>query len=159
MSTTDVAAGPVVDQEIVVLPDAIDLGDPSPPVLAPAPAEERTTRLVLRHLDLRSVLRLSAVFYACAWVVLLIAGVVLWLGAAAVGVVGNVEHFMRDIGFDGFRFLPLQLFRAAAIAGIVLVAAGTAANVLAAALYNLLGDAVGGLGVTVAEEGGHERRR
>ena len=42
----------------------------------------------------------DAVFYVCAWVVLLIAGVVLWAGAAATGVVGNVEHFMRDIGFE-----------------------------------------------------------
>src|SRR5438067_9297765 len=124
MSTTEFVAAPAGAPGIAAVPEAIDLRDHA----APTPAsQERRTRLVLRHLDVASVLRLSAVFYLCAWVVLLIAGVVLWAGAAATGVVGNVEHFMRDIGFDGFRFLPLRLFRAAAVAGVVLVAAGTAA--------------------------------
>jgi len=50
--------------------------------------------LVLRKLDPWSVLKLSLVFYLALFVVILVAGVLLWAGRRAVGVVGNIEHFM-----------------------------------------------------------------
>ena len=112
----------------------------------------RTTRVVLRKLDAWSVLKLSLVFYLALFVVILVAGVLLWLGATAAGVIGNVEHFMEDIGFNDFKFVPDKLLGGFALGGLALVVAGTCANVLLAALFNLMGDIVGGLKLTLQED-------
>ena len=156
MSTTDYAAPPVA-------------ADPSPVVArppaagaraaAPATRPARTSRVVLRHVEPSSVLKLSLVFYLCVCAVLLVAGTILWIGASLTGIVGNVESFFRDAGFDGFEFSPLQLLRAFTVIGLILVATGTAANVLLAKLFNVLSDSVGGIRVTLAEDVAAERQR
>jgi len=123
-------------------------------VVAPrrATAGGRTTRVVLRKLDVWTVLKLSLVYYLALFVVLLVAGMLLWAGATAVGVVGNIEGFMVDIGFEDFRFIPSELLGGFALAGLVLVVAGTFANVLLTALFNLMSDVVGGVKLTLQED-------
>ena len=86
--------------------------------------------------------------------VILVAGVLLWAGAEAVGVVGNIENFMVDIGFEDFTFVPGKLLSGVALGGLVIVVAGTCANVLLAALFNLMSDVVGGLRLTLQEDVG-----
>lgn len=112
----------------------------------------RTTRVVLRRLDPWSVLKLSLVYYLAVFIVVLVAGVLLWSGAEAAGVVGNIENFMIDIGFDDFKFIPSELLGGVALGGLVLVVAGTCANVLLTALFNLMSDVVGGLKLTLQED-------
>ena len=145
-----------------VIDDAPEVAvEPAPPAgervkepkLAKAPKPTgRTTRVVLRQLDPWTVLKLSLVYYLCVFVVLLVAGVLLWAGANAAGVVGNIETFMEDIGFEDFRFVPGQLFGGVALGGLVLVVAGTCANVLLTVLFNLMSDVVGGLKLTLQED-------
>ena len=108
--------------------------------------------MFLRKLDAWTVLKLSLVYYLALFVVILIAGTLLWLGAEAAGVVGNIENFMVDIGFEDFRFLPSKLLGGVALGGLVLVVAGTFANVLMTALFNLMSDVVGGLRLTLQED-------
>jgi hypothetical protein len=113
-------------------------------------------RRVVRRIEPMSVLKLSVLFYACVFVVVLVAGVVLWLVASAAGVVGNVETFIGDLfALDEFHFEAFQILRAAFVGGAVLVLLGTALNVLAVTLFNLLADLVGGVELTVVED---ERR-
>ena len=107
---------------------------------------------MLRRLDPWSVLKLSLVYYLAVFVVILVAGVLLWAGASAAGVVGNIETFMVDIGFEDFKFLPSKLFGGVALGGLVLVVAGTFANVLRASLLNLMSDVVGGIKLTLQED-------
>ena len=133
-----------------------------PPDGAPAgppPNAVRVSRVVLRRLDPWSVLKVSVLFYLSMFVVLLTAAVLLWLGANAAGVIGNIESFMSSVGFTDFRFLPGQIFRTSAIVGLVLVVAGTAGNVLMAVLYNLISDVVGGLQVTLSDDERRPQRR
>jgi hypothetical protein len=112
----------------------------------------RTSRIVIGRVDPWAVLKLSLLFYLSACVVLLVAGVLLWSAAASVGVIDNVENFIAEIGFDNFRFLPGQILRAAGLGGLVLVVAGSCANVLMTVLYNLIADVVGGLKITLVED-------
>ena len=107
---------------------------------------------MVRRFDLWSVLRFSLVFYLCMFLILLVAGIVLWLVATVTGVRHNIEHFIGDLIASKFHFLGLQLLRAAAIGGLLLVIVGSAANVLMALLYNLISDVVGGIEITVLEE-------
>ena len=123
-------------------------------VTAPAAAAKapRTTRAVVRRVDPWAVLKVSVLFYLSMFLVILAAAVLLWVVASSAGVVDNIEDFMSSIGFTDFRFLPGQLFRAAALGGLVLVVAGTAGNVLLTLLYNMLADVVGGVSITLTDD-------
>ena len=165
MSTTEIAPPTAAQPVTPPVTDDVEWKDgpakpPKPPKApkAPKPAKTpvlrgRTTRVVLRHLDPWSVLKLSLVYYTAVFLVILVAGVLLWAGAEAVGVVGNIENFMVDIGFEDFTFVPSKLLSGVALGGLVLVVAGTFANVLMTALFNLMGDVVGGLKLTLQEDG------
>ncbi len=96
--------------------------------------------------------RVSVLFYFALYCVLLVAGVILWAAASATGLRGNVESFIADLIASGkFQFVGSELFRAAAIGGVVLVVLGSAANVLLAVLYNLISEVVGGIKFVVEE--------
>lgn len=134
-------------------PVAVDRGRWARARPASTSARGRRVRRTVRRVDPVSVLRVSAVFYACVFVVLLVAGVVLWLVAAGAGIVGNIESFIGDLfALEEFRFEPLQILQASLVGGLVLVVLGTAANVLAALLFNLIADLVGGVELTVVED-------
>ncbi|MCZ7527839.1 MAG: DUF3566 domain-containing protein [Acidimicrobiia bacterium] len=115
--------------------------------------QERRYRQKVKKVDLWSVLKLSLCFYFCALVVTILAGVVLWLVASGFGVIENVEDFMRELlSSEDFEFLSSTILEGAALIGLVLVALMTIITVLAAALYNLFSEMVGGLEVTVVED-------
>lgn len=110
----------------------------------------RTSRCELQRVRLWSVLRVALCFYLAALAVLLVALVVLWLIADAAGLIGNIERFMGDIlSASNYQLLPAQLFQGILLVGLVLVALMTLISVIAAALYNLFADWVGGLEVTL----------
>jgi hypothetical protein len=98
------------------------------------------------------VLRFSLIFYLCMFLILLVAGIVLWIVATITGVRGNVENFISDLIASKFHFLGLQLLRAAAIGGLLLVIIGSGFNMLMALLYNLISDVVGGIEIAVLED-------
>ena len=80
----------------------------------------RRVRRVIRRIEPWSVLRFSIVFYACLLVILIVAGAALWIVASIVGVVHNAEKFIGELFLlDNFRFLPFQILRATAIAGVL----------------------------------------
>src|SRR4051812_20870420 len=113
----------------------------------------RKVHRVVRHVDPWSVLRLSLLFYFCLFVVVMVAGTLLYNVAGAAGTIESIESFIKDIGaFKTFSFKGGTIFRASLLAGLVLVIAGTALNVLLAVLFNLISDVVGGVRITVIEE-------
>lgn len=115
---------------------------------------ERRFHQTIRRIDLWSVLKVSICFYLCSLVVLLTAGIILWYSADTLGVVHNVEKFVGDLANDkGFKFLPGEILRAATLLGLVFVCLATVMGVLATAFYNLFSDLIGGIEITVSEEG------
>lgn len=121
--------------------------------LAVAPAARvRSSRCEVQRVRVWSVLRVALCFYLAALAVTLVALVVLWAVADAAGVIGNVERFMGDLlSASNYRLLPAQLFQGVLLVGLVLVALMTLLSVLAAALYNLFADWVGGVECTLVE--------
>ena len=99
------------------------------------------------------MLKVALIFYFCLWVILLIAGVMLWSLAVSSGTVDNVETFVTELfALESFTFNADQIFRASAIGGLVLVVAGAGFTVLMAVLFNLISDVTGGVRFTVVEE-------
>ena len=113
----------------------------------------RKVKRIVRHIDPWSVLKLSLVFYACLFVVLMVAGTLLWNLAGAAGTISSIEGFIKDIGaFKTFTFSGTTIFRASFLAGLILVIAGSGLNVLLTVLFNLVSDLVGGIRISVIEE-------
>jgi hypothetical protein len=113
----------------------------------------RKVHRVVRHVDPWSVLRLSLLFYFCLFVVVMVAGTLLYNVAGAAGTIESIESFIKDIGaFKTFSFKGGTIFRASLLAGLILVIAGSALIVLLAVLFTLICDLVGGVRITVIEE-------
>ena len=108
--------------------------------------------MVVRRIDPRSALRVSAVFYASLSLALFLAAALLWIGANVVGLVGNVEAFMDEIGFTDFQLRTGQFLKASLITAAVFTVAGSVANLLMAVLYNLISETVGGINVVLGDE-------
>jgi hypothetical protein len=125
---------------------------PALPLLRRRPRVRKVTRIV-RKVDAWGVFKISLVFYVILYIILLVAGVLLWNLANTTGTVANVEGFARDLfGLKTFEFDGEKLFRASWVLGAILVVAGTGFNVTMAVLFNLISDLVGGVRVSVLEE-------
>ena len=114
----------------------------------------RSTAVVLRRIRPASVLRVSVLFYLSLCLALFVAVVLLWIGANAIGLVGNIEGFMDDVGFTDFRLQPGPLLVGWGLISVIMVVTGSLANFLMAVLYNLIGDVVGGVKVVLTEDPG-----
>ena len=113
----------------------------------------RRVRRLVRHVEPWSVLKVSLILYFCAWVVMLFVGVTLWNLAVNSGLVSNVENFVVELfALESFRINADQIFRIAAVGGLVMVLAGSGLTVLGAVLFNLISDVTGGVRLTVVEE-------
>ena len=107
----------------------------------------------MRHIEPWSVLKVSLLFFFCLWIVVMVAGALLWNAAVASGVIGDIENFAEDIfALEDFEFIGADIFRASALGGLVLSVAATGFSVLIAILLNLISDLTGGIRVTVVEE-------
>lgn len=113
----------------------------------------RRVRRLVRHVEPWSVLKVSLILYFCAWVVMLFVGVTLWNLAVNSDLVSNVENFVVELfALESFTINADQIFRIAAVGGLVMVLAGSGLTVLGAVLFNLISDVTGGVRLTVVEE-------
>jgi hypothetical protein len=95
----------------------------------------------------------SLIFYLCVLVVLIVAGTVLWNVAAALGVITSAEKLIRSLfALTSFQLHPLTALIWGSAIGAVLCLVGVLVNVLAASLYNLISDIVGGAQVFVISD-------
>jgi hypothetical protein len=113
----------------------------------------RRTRRVVRRIDVWTVFKMSLLFYLCVFLVFMVAGLVLWNIAGYFNVITSVQKFIKSIfELQSFSFHSSVVLEALAVGGLVMVALATMANVLAALIYNLISDVVGGVQLVVLEE-------
>ncbi len=119
-------------------------------------ARVRRTHRILRHIDPWSVFKVSVLLYACLYVAVLAAGVLLWNAAQRSGLVDKVESFITEVGsYESWTIDGMVIFQRARIIGLVVATVGVAFNVVMAIMFNLISDLTGGVRVTVLED---ERR-
>ena len=113
----------------------------------------RRVRRLVRHVEPWSVLKVSLIFYTCAWAISLFVGVTMWRLAESSDLITKVEDFIVELfALESFTINADQIFRIAAVGGLVLVVAGSGVTVLAAVIFNLISDITGGVRFTVVEE-------
>jgi hypothetical protein len=116
------------------------------------PRVRRVTR-VLRRVDAWSVFKVSVIFWITMYLVMMMAGVLLWSVMASTGTLDNLESFItKTFALDSFAFNGRKIFEASSLLGLVLVVAATAATVTMAVFFNLISDLTGGVRLTVLEE-------
>ena len=136
----------------------VEFDKPASPIRPLRPAErpralERRFRQTVKTVDLWSVLKISICFYLSALIVALGAGIVMWWIGRQAGIIGGVENFMADlVSSPEFEFLSWRILRATTLIGLVIVCLLVVITVLAAALYNVFSELVGGVEITVTEE-------
>jgi len=115
--------------------------------------QARRVRRIIRHVEPWSVLKISLFFYGCLWVILLVAGFMIWGVAESSGTIDRLESLFIDLfTLDEFSIDAGQVFRGYALAGLALAIAGTTFNVLMCLLFNLISDLTGGMRITMIEE-------
>ena len=118
-----------------------------------AKREARRVRRVLYGFELWSVLKVSLLFYLCAWGVFLLAGSILWNVANSLDYVERFENFVLEIfNYETFSINGDELFRWYFWLGLFSVLVLTVLTVVLCLLYNLISVLVGGLRVTLVEE-------
>ncbi len=106
------------------------------------------TRMVLRHVDVGTVAKVSVMFYLLVLVVIVVAAVLLWVAADVFGTLPSIEKSVRTL----FSLRKFQLHAGAVAlytgaAGVLIAIVGTLANIVLALIYNLISDTVGGIRV------------
>jgi len=117
--------------------------------------QARKVRRIIRHIEPWSVFKISLIFYICMWIIMVLAGVLLWSVAVSSGVIESAESFIATlVGSEEGDFLieGEQIFTSYALGALVLAIAGMAFNVLLCVLFNLISDLTGGIRMTVIEE-------
>jgi thiosulfate reductase cytochrome b subunit len=112
----------------------------------------RQSRVEMSKVDLWSALKISLCFYLAGLALLIVTGLVVWLLLDASGGIRDFEKFMGDIlSAKDFHFVAPQILLGSVLVGLVLVALMSILTVIAAALYNVFADLVGGIEVTLTE--------
>ena len=161
-----VARSSLTDAVVAPVQDRLDLTD-----RADRPTTTTTTttagvaasdgEVVIRRLRLGSVLRMAFGFSLCAVIVVVGAGVLIWITISTLGVVANLESLAEDLGWVDVTFDGPAMLRAALIGGGILVVAASLLSVVFAEVFNLLSTITGGLKAEVgpAPLTRRERRR
>ncbi|HLV58079.1 MAG TPA: DUF3566 domain-containing protein [Natronosporangium sp.] len=122
------------------------------------PRGPRRARLGLRRVDPWSVMKFSFVVSLVLFIVMIVAASVLYLALDTMGVFASINNTLGELipaaGGDaeaGFRITARGVLGTAALLGGINVVLFTALATLAAFIYNMCADLVGGIEVTLAE--------
>lgn len=128
-----------------------NISDADTPPLDHRPRMRRVVR-ILREIDVWSVFKVALVVHAACVVVAMLTLTLLWSVASASGTIDNVENFLESFGWSSFTFRGADLFVNAGGVLLLLGVLGTGVWVIAAVVFNLVTELVGGIRVTVLEE-------
>jgi hypothetical protein len=119
-------------------------------------SQVRRVRRIIRKVDSWTVFKVSAIFWLVAGLALILGFVMFWSVVDASGIPDRLVETLTSIGLfeqgtdpfaDSERFLRIAVF-----GSITLSVVATGLTTLAAVMYNLISDIVGGVEFVVLEE-------
>lgn len=119
-------------------------------------SQVRRVRRIIRKVDSWTVFKVSAIFWLVAGLALILGFVMFWSVVDASGIPDRLVETLTSIGLfeqgtdpfaDSERFLRIAVF-----GSITLSVVATGLTTLAAVMYNLISDIVGGIEFVVLEE-------
>ncbi len=132
---------------------ATTTGDAMPDLSQFTDADPERRRYEIRKVDLWSVVRTALLFNLAGLGVIVVAGVVIWLLAAALGAISGLEDFLGSLlSAKDFKFASLQILEGFILLGLIMVAISTILVTVATSIYNLFADRLGGVALILVEE-------
>jgi hypothetical protein len=141
----------------VVVPDGSELARPRPVQVAVARRGPRRARLVVKHIDPWTVLKISFVVSIVMLAVIVVAVAVVYAVLGRMGVWTQINTLVNEVSpttTSSALHNPVSSGRVvgvAAVIGAINVVLLTALSTLGAAIYNLISDLVGGVEVTLTD--------
>jgi hypothetical protein len=122
-------------------------------------AQPRRTRVLVKRVGPWSVLRFSLVFYFCMMLAFWIGLFLVYKFLGSIGVLHSIEDSIRNlnpasktrVNWGNWSFHTGWIFSRLFMIGLVMVVFGSIVNLIAAFLYNLLADLMGGVELTLTE--------
>ena len=112
----------------------------------------RQVQRIMTHIDPWSMLKVSLLFSLSIWLIVVVAGVLLWRVAVSTGTIGNFENFLAQIlAEDTFTINGAKIFQGSVVIGLILFVTGAIFAVVTSVLFNLIAAVVGGVRCTVVE--------
>lgn len=113
----------------------------------------RRVRRTIRHVDPWSVFKVALPLSACIYLAFVVAFTILLKAIERASLIDKVEDFaINTLQFETFEIQLETIEKAIIVIGLVMAVVSAAALVLAAVLFNLISDIVGGIRVSVIEE-------
>ena len=116
----------------------------------------RRVRRIIRKIDPWTVLKVSFIFYAVTALAAVLGAVILWSIIVARGIPQEIDGILQQIAIleEGETFFQSgeEYFRLAVFMSVVGAVVMTGLTTLAAVMYNLIADVVGGVEMVVLEE-------
>lgn len=127
----------------------------SPAVRPGQPQAPRRTRAVIRRFAPWSVLRMSLLFYFCVMLIVLFGLAILYWVLGLTGILAQIVHLLQNVSLANkdFRINGTWIFGWLFVFGVIGVVAWSILTALAAVLYNLCSDVVGGIRVSLVDRG------
>jgi len=152
------SASPLAEGTTPASPPTAATAAPDPSVATgpsgrrPRRVKARQVQRVVTRIDPWSMLRVSLLFALSLWLIVVVAGVLLWRVAVSTGTIGNVENFLAQIlAEDTFTIDGGQIFQGSLVAGLVFFVTGAVFAVVTSVLFNLIAGVVGGVRFTMVE--------
>ena len=112
----------------------------------------RQVQRVITRIDPGSAFRMAMAFSLCLWLILVVAGVLIWQIAALTGTIGKIENFLAQLlAESSFSINGLTMLEGAAASGLVIFVTGALLSVITTVLFNLVAAVFGGLRLTIVE--------
>ena len=112
----------------------------------------RQVQRVITRIDPWSTLKVSLLFALSMWLIVVVAGVLLWRVAVATDTIGNFESVLAEtLREDTFTNNGRQVFHGSLVVGLVFFVTGAVFAVVTSVLFNLIAGVVGGVRTTVVE--------
>ncbi len=123
-------------------------GSPSRPKASPAGGGFQRINVV--GLSAASVFKVFLIFYSLMASVFVIAGIVLWNLAAAVGLTHKLNHLIDSLtGSTSYAVHGIQVLVIGIGFLVVLVAVSSVVTAIAARIFNFVAELVGGIGLNI----------
>lgn len=114
--------------------------------------EVRKVERVVTRVDARSMLKLSLFFAFSLWLILVVAGVLLWIAASVTGTTGKIENFLAELLAErSFSINGVSLLFGAAVLGLTLLVVAAVFSAVTSTLFNVISGVTGGLRFTILE--------
>ncbi len=111
-----------------------------------------TSYVEVYRIEPMAALRVSAAFFLCVYLMLVIAVTALVVGGLVTGLTSGFTDFLADIGWEDVKVNIAQLAIGVTLAGSIFVVASSLMTSFLVVFYNLISEVVGGFKIVLSDE-------